>query len=69
MDPVAESFRRIVEEIYWQESLEEAERTLEERIRNMDRDLRELLLERRREYCGGPQVCPLSSKPGGLTIV
>ncbi|MCE4603511.1 MAG: hypothetical protein F7B20_00915 [Aeropyrum sp.] len=55
MDPVAESFRRIVEEIYWQESLEEAERTLEERIRNMDRDLRELLLERRREYCGDPK--------------
>ncbi|MEB3851044.1 MAG: hypothetical protein LRS49_00485 [Desulfurococcales archaeon] len=50
-DPISEAFERFVSELYWSESLEEAEEKLRDFIENMDEDLRELLLERRREIC------------------
>ncbi|BAN90901.1 hypothetical protein [Aeropyrum camini] len=56
VDPISEAFREVLEEIYWQESLEDAERRLEELISSMDEDLRELLLEKRREYCSNPEA-------------
>ncbi|BAA81300.1 hypothetical protein APE_2288 [Aeropyrum pernix K1] len=56
VDPVSQAFKEVLEEIYWQESLEEAEKRLEEFIASMDEDLRELLLEKRREYCSNPEA-------------
>ncbi len=50
-DPIGEVFQRLIEEIYWVETLEEAERILAEKLRLLDEDLREVLLEKRRVYC------------------
>ncbi len=50
-DPISEAFERFISELYWSESLEEAEEKLENFIENMDEDLREVLLERRRAIC------------------
>ncbi len=52
-DPIAAAFRKIIEEIYWVDDLKEAEEILEKYLKNMDEDLREVLLERRREICNG----------------
>ena len=51
---IDEVFDRIVEEVYWVESLEEAEEILASKLELMDEDLREVLLERRRKICGSP---------------
>lgn len=53
-DPISEAFRKLVEELYWQDTLEDSEKMLEEWIKGMDKDLRSLLLERRRKYCQDP---------------
>ncbi|MEB3859781.1 MAG: hypothetical protein LRS43_01065 [Desulfurococcales archaeon] len=50
-DPVEESMRTIIQEIYWSEPLDEAVKTLARYLESMDEDLRELLLSRRRELC------------------
>jgi len=55
-DPVSEAFRKIIQEIYWMEDLEEAERVLEDYLSMIDSDLRALLLERRREICSSPRI-------------
>ena len=51
LNPIDKSFMELIEEIYWTEPLEEAERLLAEKLEEMDEDLRELLLERRRKLC------------------
>ena len=53
-DPVAEAFRKIIQEIYWIDDLEEAEERLEEYLSMIDEDLREILLEKRRRLCNDP---------------
>ena len=53
-DPIGDAFRSVIEEIYWEESLEKAEGILEEFIAGMDEDVRELLLERRKKICESP---------------
>jgi hypothetical protein len=50
-DPISEAFEEFVADLYWSESLEEAEEKLRRFIEDMDEDLREVLLERRREVC------------------
>ncbi len=50
-DPVGDAFQRLIEEIYWVETLEEAEELLASRLAELDEDLREILLEKRRMYC------------------
>jgi len=55
-DPVSEAFRKIIQEIYWVDDLEEAEHILEEYLSMIDADLRTLLLEKRREICSSPRV-------------
>ena len=50
-DPIEESMRSVIQEIYWEESLEDAVSTLAKYLESMDEDLRELLLARRREIC------------------
>lgn len=55
-DPVARAFEELVAELYWAEDLREAEERLEEFIRGMDEDLRELLLERRKRICSNPEL-------------
>ncbi len=55
-DPIATAFRKIIEEIYWTDSLEEAEKILEDHLNKMDEDLREILLARRREICNGQEA-------------
>lgn len=50
-DPVEEAFEKLMGELYWVESLEEAEERLAEFLESMDPDLREMLLERRRRLC------------------
>lgn len=54
-DPIGEVFQKLIEEIYWVETLEEAERILAEKLRLLDEDLREVLLERRRVFCNDVQ--------------
>ncbi len=53
-DPIAEAFRNVVQEVYWTESLEEAEKILEDYLNMIDDDLREILLEQRRRICEDP---------------
>ncbi len=53
-DPITEAFQKIIQEIYWIEDLEEAERILAEHLEMIDDDLREVLLERRRKICSDP---------------
>ncbi|MCE4612410.1 MAG: hypothetical protein F7C07_01065 [Desulfurococcales archaeon] len=50
-DPIEESMRSIIQEIYWADSLEDAVSTLARYLESIDEDLRELLLARRREIC------------------
>ncbi|GAB6147529.1 hypothetical protein [Stetteria hydrogenophila] len=47
-----EAFERVMAELYWVESMEEAVAKLAEYIESMDPDLREVLLEQRRKFCG-----------------
>ncbi|MCE4614260.1 MAG: hypothetical protein F7B60_01835 [Desulfurococcales archaeon] len=54
-DPIGEVFQKLIEEIYWVETLEEAEHILAEKLRLLDEDLREVLLEKRRVYCSDIQ--------------
>ncbi len=54
VDPIVAAFNRIIGEIYWVESLEEAEERLARFLEDLDDDLREVLLERRRKICGSP---------------
>jgi hypothetical protein len=54
-DPIGEVFQKLIEEIYWVETLEEAERILAEKLKLLDEDLREVLLEKRRVYCNDVQ--------------
>lgn len=51
---IDEVFDKIVEEVYWVESLDEAEEILASKLELMDEDLREILLERRRKICESP---------------
>ncbi len=53
-DPIGDAFKSVVERIYWEESLERAEEILEDFIANMDEDIRELLLDRRKRICENP---------------
>ena len=53
--PIQEAFNRIIREIYWEDSLEEAERRLASYLERMDEDLREVLLEQRRRFCNDPE--------------
>jgi hypothetical protein len=55
-DPIEKAFEDFIAELYWSESLEEAEEKLEDFMRNMDRDLREALLERRRRICSNASL-------------
>ncbi|MEB2835830.1 MAG: hypothetical protein GSR80_001439 [Desulfurococcales archaeon] len=55
-DPISEAFERFIGELYWTETLEEAEEKLEDFMRNMDEDLREALLARRREVCSNREL-------------
>ena len=50
-DPIETAFRGVLGEVYWSETLEEAEEKLAGFLRSMDEDLREVLLERRRRFC------------------
>ncbi len=54
--PIQEVFERIIEEIYWVDSLEEAEEILASYLEKIDNDLRGVLLEERRKICGNPDV-------------
>ncbi|MCE4628552.1 MAG: hypothetical protein F7C34_05355, partial [Desulfurococcales archaeon] len=54
--PIQEAFGRLIEEIYWIESLEEAERVLGDRLEALDPDLREILLEERKKLCNDPNI-------------
>ena len=55
-DPVSQAFKRIIQEIYWVEDLDEAEEKLYEYLNMIDEDLREYLLEKRRRVCNNPLV-------------
>ncbi len=50
-DPVEEAFEKLMGELYWVESLEEAIEKLAGFLESMDPDLREMLLERRKKLC------------------
>jgi len=82
-DPIESAFEEFIAELYWSESLEEAEEKLERFIREMDSDLREALLERRRRICSntlliaraggalkslGAGGVRIPSLPGGLGV-
>jgi len=54
-DPVAQAFRKVITEIYWTDTLEEAEEILESYLDMIDEDLREVLLSRRRKICENPE--------------
>ncbi len=54
-DPIVDAFSRVISEVYWVESLEEAEEKLARFLESLDGDLREVLLERRRRICGSPE--------------
>ncbi len=56
VNPIDKAFQDIIQEIYWSESLEEAEEILREKLESMDEDLREILLKRRREFCSNPSA-------------
>ena len=51
LNPIDRSLMDLIEEIYWVEPLEEAERLLAEKLEAMDEDLRSMLLERRKKLC------------------
>ncbi|MEB3773890.1 MAG: hypothetical protein GSR86_03050 [Desulfurococcales archaeon] len=51
LDPIDRDFIELIQEIYWMEPLSEAEEALARRLEEMDEDLRQLLLERRRKLC------------------
>ncbi len=53
-DPISEAFRRVIQEIYWVDDLEEAEEILTRYLEMIDDDLREVLLEKRRAICSDP---------------
>lgn len=53
-DPVNEAFKKVIQEIYWTETLEEAEEVLLEYLNMIDEDLREYLLEKRKKICNDP---------------
>ncbi len=53
-DPIDQAFRNIMEKIYWIEDSNEAEKELVKWLNKMDEDLKNLLLERRKKYCGNP---------------
>ncbi len=53
-DPVNEAFRKVIQEIYWTDTLEEAESILVEYLNLIDEDLKEYLLEKRRRICEDP---------------
>lgn len=53
-DPVNEAFRSVVQELYWTDTLEEAEAKLAEYLNMIDEDLRAYLLEKRKKICGDP---------------
>ncbi|MEB3807110.1 MAG: hypothetical protein GSR73_06320 [Desulfurococcales archaeon] len=53
-NPVNEAFRKVIQELYWTETLEEAESLLEEYLEMIDSDLREYLLEKRKRICEDP---------------
>lgn len=55
-DPITEAFSSVINDVYWVESLEEAEEKLASFLESMDDDLREVLLERRRRICGSPDT-------------
>ena len=55
-NPVNEAFKRVIQELYWTETLEEAERILESYLNTIDDDLREYLLEKRRKICEDPMT-------------
>ncbi|MEB3844876.1 MAG: hypothetical protein LRS48_04255 [Desulfurococcales archaeon] len=54
-DPISRAFRKIVEEIYWEDDVEEAVRRLQAYLEAMDEDLRSLLLEKRKKICSSPE--------------
>ncbi|MGC8573082.1 MAG: hypothetical protein ACP5L0_03650 [Caldisphaera sp.] len=54
VDPIDQAFRNIMEKVYWIEDLNEAEVELVKWLNKMDNDLKQLLIERRKKYCGNP---------------
>jgi len=54
-DPVAQAFRKVISEVYWTDTLEEAEEILHSYLEMIDDDLREVLLKRRRKICENPE--------------
>ncbi len=56
VSPIEEAFDRIIREIYWIDSLDEAEERLTGYLEQMDPDLREVLLEERQKICEDPDV-------------
>jgi len=55
VDPILEAFGRVISEVYWVENLGEAEEKLASFLENLDDDIREVLLERRRRICSDPE--------------
>ena len=54
--PIEEAFDRIIREIYWEDSLDNAERTLASYLSRIDDDLREVLLEKRKRICSDVNI-------------
>ena len=54
-DPITRAFTELIQEIYWTETLEEAEEILAQHLEEMDADLRSILLERRKRICSNPE--------------
>ncbi len=54
-DPITKAFTDLIQEIYWTETLEEAEEILARHLEEMDEDLRSILLERRKKICENPE--------------
>ncbi len=69
MDPIDAAFEEFVSQVFWVESLEEAVSLVEEFIREMDRDLREVLLERRKTLCSNDERIASNLKAAAMALL
>ena len=53
--PIHDAFNKLIEELYWTDSLEESEERLAVHLEMIDDDLREVLLSERRKFCEDPE--------------
>ncbi len=66
-DPIDMAFRNIMKKIYLIDNMEKAEKELRRFLSGMDKDIKDVLLERRKKFCKNPmQVIELISLQGYL---